>query len=128
MSLLPTGSLMTVQSYRDLQVWRKAVELAVASYGLAKRLPATERGDLGSQIRRAAVSVPANIAEGCGRSTRKTFRQYLRVARGSLVELETLLLIATRAGLLAEEDCLRANLLSTEVGRMLTALLQALEK
>jgi four helix bundle protein len=87
-----------IRSYRDLVVWQNAVELSVAAYEFARRLPVTERYAMADQIRRAAVSIPANIAEGWAKSGKGFFLNHLSHARGSLRELETLLLIAARVG------------------------------
>jgi four helix bundle protein len=117
-----------VTSYRDLVVWQKAMELVSAVYKLTRTFPAFERFGLTSQIQRAAVSIPSNIAEGQGRLATKEFRQFLGVARGSLKELETQLLISidlTYAGAEAVADCLG---LTDEIGRMLNALIKALDR
>mgnify|MGYP001363477556 FL=1 len=87
---------MTITSYRDLKVWQMSVDLAEAVYSLTQDFPKTEVYGLTAQMRRAAVSVPANIAEGHGRETTGAFIQFLRVAQGSLKELETHAIIAQR--------------------------------
>ncbi|HUY62499.1 MAG TPA: four helix bundle protein [Candidatus Paceibacterota bacterium] len=81
-------------SFKDLLIWQKPVSLAKAIYTLTAHLPRSEEFGLSSQLRRAAVSIPSNIAEGSKRGTRKDFRQFLHIARGSAAELETQLLIA----------------------------------
>jgi len=86
--------------YRDLRVWEAAVELAVQCYSHTERFPKSERFGLTSQLRRAAVSIPANIAEGAGRKTDRDFVRFLRIAGGSANEVETLLRIALRLGYL----------------------------
>jgi four helix bundle protein len=111
-----------IESYQDLIVWQKAIELVVESYHLTRKLPSTERFGLVSQIQRAAVSIPANIAEGHGRHFRGDYRQFLSIARGSLKELETHFVISERLGFLTEADLRRARALSDEVSRMLSAL------
>lgn len=111
-----------IKSYRDLAVWQKGVELAEACYLLTKRFPATERYGLTSQIRRAAVSVPANIAEGHGRSGPGQFVHQLSIARGSLRELETLLLISQRQAYGKTETFLDLAARTDEIGRMLFGL------
>jgi four helix bundle protein len=111
---------------RDLMVWKKALDLAVASYDIARRLPTEERFALASQIRRSADSVPANIAEGSGRVQRREFARFLRIARGSLKELETHVEIARRVGYVDAADCAPALRLADEVSRMLTALRRSL--
>ncbi|MCK4570907.1 four helix bundle protein [Candidatus Bipolaricaulota bacterium] len=115
-------------SYRDLVVWQKAMALVSAIYKLTASFPGSERFGLTSQIQRAAVSVPSNIAEGQGRLSTKEFRQFLGIARGSLKELETQLLISidlAYAGAEEVDECLG---LADEVGRMLNALIKALER
>ena len=117
-----------INSYRDLVVWQKAMALVSAIYKLTHSFPKLERFGLTSQIRRAAVSIPSNIAEGQGRLATKEFRQFLGVARGSLKELETQLLISidlTYAEAVEVDTCLG---LADEVGRMLNALIKALER
>jgi four helix bundle protein len=115
-----------IGGYRDLVVWRRAMGLAEATYRLTRAFPSDERFGLTSQARRAAVSVAANIAEGYGRGTRASYAHFVRIAQGSLKELETHLILAERVGacptgsteaLLAEAD---------ELGRMLRALLNKL--
>ncbi|MBS9719431.1 four helix bundle protein [Tianweitania sp. BSSL-BM11] len=86
----------TIQSYKDLLVWQQAMDLVVAVYTLTKTWPRDETFGLTSQARRAATSVPANIAEGFGRENRGSYQQFLRIAQGSLKELETHLQIAQR--------------------------------
>ena len=117
-----------ITSYRDLVVWQRAMALVSAIYKLTRTFPESERFGLTAQIRRAAVSIPSNIAEGQGRLATKEFRQFLGVARGSLKELETQLLISINlayAGAEEADDCLE---LADEVGRMLNALIKALER
>ncbi len=79
----------TVQSHRDLKVWRKAMDLAVEIYRLTARFPRSETYRLVAQITRAAASVPANIAEGHARATRRDFANFVAIAKGSLMEAET---------------------------------------
>ena len=90
--------MTVVKSYRDLIVWQKAVELSANCYALTKRFPASERYGLASQIQRAAVSIAANIAEGHGRNGPAVYLHHLSISRGSLRELETLLILADRLG------------------------------
>ena len=93
-----------IKHYRDLLVWQKSMDLVVASYDLAKRLPHRENFGLISQIERAAVSVPANIAEGHGRKHTGDYLHHLSMARGSLLELETHILITVRLGYLQPKE------------------------
>jgi four helix bundle protein len=116
------------RSFRGLLVWRQGMELAKSCYFLSKRLPREELYGLTSQIRRAAVSIPANIAEGSGRTTKKDFVNYLRIAQGSLRELETYLLLVTEVSL-ATPQVISPLLEQVEsVGRLLNRLIQALTK
>src|SRR5512143_2920723 len=85
-----------VRSHRDLIVWQKAMQLAEAVYALARQLPVTETYGLRAQMTRAAVSVPANIAEGNARATRREYAHFLSIAQGSLTETETYVLLAGR--------------------------------
>lgn len=112
--------------FRQLVVWQKAMDLAVGVYALCARLPSQERFELSSQLRRAAVSVPSNIAEGQGRATPGEFRQLLGVARGSLLEIETQILLVERLGYVQPDAT--APLLGAvdEIKRMLNALINRL--
>jgi four helix bundle protein len=114
---------LSVLSYRDLLVWQKAMRLAAEAYRLAKLLPKTEEYRLTSQLLRAAASVPANIAEGRARGTRKDYAHFVSIARGSLAETETILLLLVDVGLLTNERVHPALGLCAEVGRMLNGLL-----
>ncbi len=116
----------SIKSYRDLRVWQEALNLAEIAYRLVAAFPKDELYGLTSQIRRAASSVPANIAEGYGRGGRATYVQFLRIAQGSLKELETHLLLAHRVDLIrgATTDPLLKK--SDEIGRMLNRLIASL--
>jgi four helix bundle protein len=111
-----------VHSHRDLIVWQRAMDLAVEVYRLAARFPDSERYRLVSQITRAVASVPANIAERNARGTRKDYAQFVSIAKGSLNEAETFLLLAIRLGYLREADARNALETIAGVGKMLTAL------
>jgi four helix bundle protein len=117
-----------VESYRDLIAWQKGMDLVVRSYELAKRLPSNETYGLASQIQRAAVSVPANIAEGYGRHHLGDYLHHLSIANGSLKELETHLLVAQRLSFLREDQIEPALQLASEVGRILRGLVQGLRR
>jgi four helix bundle protein len=118
---------MALKTYRDLEVWKKAMDLVVDVYRLTEEFPPQEKYGLTSQIQRAAVSVPANIAEGYGRSHRKEYLHHLSIARGSLAELETHLTLAVRLGFLPRERVLDSWTLTQAVGKMLNRLIGALE-
>ena len=117
---------MAVQSYRELKVWQVAMDLAEECYFATRTFPKEELFGLTSQIRRAAASIPANIAEGQGRNSTKEFLNHLSIARGSLLELETHLLLSQRVGLLTQETLNRLLTLADEVSRMLSGLRRAL--
>jgi four helix bundle protein len=119
---------MSIHSYRDLKVWQKSMDLVEQCYRMTRRFPADEKFGLVTQIRRAAVSVPANIAEGQGRSHTKEFLNHLSMANGSLVEVETLLLVSKRVGYLTDSLLAPVFGICNEIGRMLTALRQALRR
>jgi four helix bundle protein len=116
----------TVISYRDLVVWARAMDLVEDCYKLSKQIPQSEIYGLTSQIRRAAVSIPANIAEGHGRKTLGDYIQHLSIANGSLKELETHLLIAGRLHYVKENEIGPALARCAEIGRMLASLIQKL--
>ena len=116
-----------MRGYEDLAVWQKAMDLAVMIYALGPVMPKSELYGMTNQMQRAASSVPANIAEGYQRGTRKDYARFIAIARGSLAETETFLMLAMRVGLLprtAAEPSLEA---AREVGRMLTRLKQRLD-
>ena len=115
-----------MRGYRDLIVWQRSMNLAEGVYRLTQGFPIEERFGLTSQARRAAVSVPANIAEGYGRGTRPSYASFVRIAQGSLKELETHLILAHRIGFCSGD--VTGDLLADadEIGRMLRALLAKL--
>jgi four helix bundle protein len=117
---------MSIQSYRDLSVWQKAMRLVAEAYRVAKLLPKAEEYRLTSQLLRAAASVPSNIAEGRARGTRKDYAHFVSIARGSLAETETILLLLVEVDLLTSESVQTALELCSEVGRMLNGLLARL--
>ncbi|MBE2238457.1 MAG: four helix bundle protein [Caldilineaceae bacterium] len=108
--------------YKDLIVWQKAMEAARELYRLAPRLPREETYGMRSQITRAAVSIPANIAEGWARESSKEKAQFLAIAHGSLAENETLLTLCEQVGWFPEQETQKLRSLWDEVGRMLTTL------
>ena len=116
-----------VRSFRDLQVWQKAMELTVLIYKLAGAFPREEIYGLRSQLRRCAVSIPSNIAEGQGRLNTREFKQFLGIARGSNCELQTQLEIARRLGLGDAKLIEEAEGLAHETGRMIFTILGKLK-
>jgi len=119
---------MAIKSYRDLKVWEKAMDLVVESYRLTRLLPKSEAYGLVSQIQRAAVSIPANIAEGHGRDHLGDYLHHLSMAKGSLMELETHLLIASRLSYVSKNDLEPTFARTAELGRMLEGLSKNLKK
>lgn len=114
---------MKYVSFQNMIVWQRAMELVDAVYVLARKLPKEELFSLSDQMRRAAVSIPSNIAEGRGRQTDKEFKQFLSIAKGSVFELETQILICIRQNYFSEEQAKPTLSLCNEVGKMLTALI-----
>ena len=116
-----------VRSYRDLKVWQKAMDLVADSYRLRNTLPQSETFGLSSQIRRAAVSIPANIAEGHGRDHLGDYLRHLSVAKGSLMELETHSLVAKRLRFLSGSEVDAVLEMTSELGTMLAGLSRSLK-
>jgi four helix bundle protein len=117
---------VVIKSHRDLIVWQKAMDLVVAVYHASKGFPKEETYGLTGQMRRAAVSIPANIAEGQGRRLTKEFQQFLAHARGSLLELDTHLELALRLHYINTEQYVVVHNKVDEVGRLLNGLLRSL--
>jgi four helix bundle protein len=116
-----------IESYKDLIVWQKGIEIVNEIYIVTKHFPVHELYGLTSQIKRAAISVPANIAEGWGRGTTKNYIQFLEISRGSLFELETLIIISTNLNFITQDKCNEICKKVNETGRMLNALITKLE-
>lgn len=119
---------MPGKDYRSLVVWKRAMELVEAVYLLTKQLPVDERFGLASQIQRAAISVPSNIAEGNGRMHRAEYIHHLSIARGSLMEVETQLALIARLKFVSRQQVLPIWNICREVGKMLNALISSLRK
>jgi four helix bundle protein len=117
-----------VRSYRDLIVWQRAMDLAKLVYGVTASFPASERYGLTSQLRRAAVSIAANIAEGHGRNSSKEFVQFLGISRGSLTETETLLILARDLNFIGQEDGTKLLAICEEISRLQFGLMTALNR
>ena len=114
------------KSYRDLLVWQRSIQLSVAVYRFTRDFPNAELYGLTSQLRRAAVSVASNIAEGYGRATKGEFRQFIGIARGSILEVQTQLEIAKQLGFGKEVQRRAADAPAEETGKMTWALMQKL--
>jgi four helix bundle protein len=116
------------KSYKDLIAWQKAILLVTEIYSITRTFPGTEQFGLTSQLNRAAVSVPSNIAEGWGRETSKNFAQFLRNSRGSLMEIQTQLIIAKNLGYINSERFEAATGMSEEVGKIIHGLIKSINK
>lgn len=118
---------MAVRHYRELVAWQRAMDLVSEVYELTRRFPPAELYGLTNQVRRAAVSIPSNIAEGQGRGVGREFGHHLRIAAGSLNEVETQVLIAERLGYIPAAAVARVLDCSAEVGRVVNGLLKSLK-
>ena len=116
---------MAVLHYRELVAWQRAMDLVVEIYRVTREFPREELYGMTNQIRRAAVSVPSNIAEGQGRGAGAAFVHHLRIAKGSLQEVETQLLIAHRLGYVAEQSVTAILDISQETGRVVLGLIRS---
>jgi four helix bundle protein len=117
----------SINSYRDLRVWQDAMALAECCYRLTRQFPRDELFGLTSQIRRAAGSIPANIAEGHGRENTGSFVQHLRISQGSLKEMETHLPLADRVGVVPGLDLQPVLAQCESLGKMIRALIRSLQ-
>ncbi|MBY4607431.1 four helix bundle protein [Rhizobium sp. 9T] len=116
-----------INSYQDLTVWQRSMDLAVECYGLTKEFPKEEIYGLTSQVRRSAASIAANIAEGYGREATGAYVHHLKIAQGSLKELETHLILSARVGMTTVSQTQLAHSLITEVAKMLRSLIRRLQ-
>jgi len=119
---------MSVRSYQDLRVWQAGMELVIRIYRLTRRFPPEERYGLAAQMQRAAISVPANIAEGHGRSHLGDKLRHFSIANGSLKELETEALIAKELGYAPDTQASDVGRRTEDLGRMLTCLVRSLRR
>ena len=116
-----------IRDFKDLIVWQRAMELVAEVYRLVKILPKEELYSLNDQIRRSAISIPSNIAEGQGRNSVKEFIHFLAIAKGSKAELETQLLLCVKVNYLNNTEIENAINLIHEIGKMLNALQKSLK-
>jgi len=121
------GPKEMLKNYKELSIWQKSYQLCLEIYRITKEFPKEERYGLTSQIRRASVSIPSNIAEGYGRKTTPEYLRALYVAYGSNCELETQILLSGDLGYINEEDMKKLQKAIGDVERMLKALIRALE-
>lgn len=117
-----------INSFRDLVVWQKAMDLAERCYGVSRRMPKHEQGVLGYQIRKCAVSMPSNIAEGKARQSTAIYTNHLWIAHGSGAELETQLELGARVKVVSEQDAAALIANTQEIGKMLQGLVKSLER
>lgn len=117
-----------MKTYRDLIVWQKGMDLVEETYLITRCFPVEELSCLTQQVRRCAVSIPSNIAEGYGRNHTKDYIRFLQIASGSLFELQTQLEIALRLNYISDEVYEPANTLSMEIERMLASLINKLKQ
>jgi four helix bundle protein len=114
-----------IRSYRDLEVWQCSMQLAKEMYSITHGFPKEELYGLTSQIRRASVSIPANIAEGYGRDNPGDYARFLQIAQGSLKELETLLLLSCEVGIATQTQIDPPMIMADRIGRMLRSLIRS---
>jgi four helix bundle protein len=117
-----------IRSFRDLIAWQKAMQLCHQVYSISARFPPAERFGLTAQLRRAAVSIPSNVAEGYGRGHQQDYVRFLRIARGSLYELETQLTLAVRLEFATSDVAASTADLTRKLDRILCALINAVGK
>jgi len=113
---------MPVTNYKDLKVWQSSIDFAKLIYVLTEKFPEYEKFGLTSQINRAAISIPSNIAEGHARDSRKKFLRFLSYSTGSLAEVETQLILAKELQFISENELNSVTLKSDEIGKMLRGL------
>jgi four helix bundle protein len=117
-----------METHKNLQVWQKSISFVTEIYNLTKTFPKEEIYCIVSQIRRAAVSIPANIAEGCARKSTKEYIQFLYVSMGSAAELETHMIISSNLGYIAKNECEKLQTSLEEIIRMLSGLIKSLSE
>lgn len=122
------GMSTSIESYRDLRVWQRGVALTERIYAVTQPFPSEEQFGLVAQLRRAAISIPSNIAEGWGRMSTGEFTRFLRIARGSLTEVETQVIVAHRLGFIDNETRNQVLDETTIESKMLRALIRSLER
>jgi four helix bundle protein len=120
--------MQKISSYQQLEIWQKSMILVTTIYQITSTFPKAEIFGLTIQMRRAAVSIPSNIAEGWGRKLTKEFIQYLRIARGSLLELETHLIISQNLGYIENQISNKLLLSTLEINKMINSMISSLEK
>jgi len=117
-----------INSYKELIVWQKSIELVTEVYSLTRNFPSEEKFGIVNQLNRAIVSVPSNIAEGWGRESSKNYLQFLRTSRGSLMEVETLILISKNLCYINEKEFKKITIGIEEVGKILQGLIKSVQQ
>ncbi len=117
-----------IRTYKDLLIWQKGIEIVKETYLLCKEIPSDEIFGLQSQIKRSSISIPSNIAEGWGRNYTKNYLQFLKYSRGSLLELETQIIIAKELNFISTESFNKIQNLITEESKMLNAFIKSIDK
>lgn len=116
-----------MDSYRELNVWKKSMALSVDVYTATQSFPSLEQFGITSQLRRATTSIPLNIAEGWGRGINKSYIQFLKIARGSLFEVETIVLLCKELNYILEVNCEEILARTNEIGKMINSLIKSIE-
>ena len=116
-----------IKNYRDLVVWQKAMDLTTMLYQIVRKLPKEETYALSDQMRRAAISIPSNIAEGFGRNSTKEYTHFLYITKGSVCELETQLMLCVRIEYLTEIEIQPIMILLEEIGKMIATITKNLK-
>jgi four helix bundle protein len=117
-----------IKSYKDLRIWQQSLQLVLLVYKLSETLPDCERFGLTSQMRRSAVSVPSNIAEGYGRRSTNDYKRFLKISQGSLYELETQLIIANELKMISLDSLNQASSHIDSINKMTNKLISALDQ
>jgi four helix bundle protein len=119
--------MKNIQSYKDLDVWKKSIAFSLELYKITAIFPSEEKFGMISQLRRASVSIPTNIAEGWSRKSTKSYIQFLNISIGSVAEIETLLLLSYELKYLSNDTHQHLQKLLNEIGKMLNALISSLK-
>jgi len=117
-----------IETYRDIGIWQKSVDLADKLYDITNTFPDNEKHGLVSQIQKAIISIATNTAEGWGRHSTREFIRYLYIAHGSTVELETLLIISKKRALVSEEKCNKLLKETTSISKMINGMIKSLKR
>ncbi|MFN8295186.1 MAG: four helix bundle protein [Chitinophagales bacterium] len=119
--------MSTIKSYKDLIAWQKGIELVSVTYQILEKFPKEEKFGLISQISRSSTSIPANIAEGWGRDSNANFCNFLKIAKGSLYELETHLIVSKNLNFISEKELELIQIKIDEIGRIIQGLIKSMK-